>query len=64
MQKARETEDSNERASIYAEAVAIIDKDAPWVPVYVPNAYALANANLQGVTLDGEGLMNLHALHY
>ena len=64
LQKARETEDSNERASIYAEAVAIIDKDAPWVPVYVPNAYALANANLQGVTLDGEGLMNLHALHY
>lgn len=64
LQAARETSDSDQRTELYAKAVKIIAEESPWVPIYIPNTYVLANAKLQGVTLDGEGLIHLHKLHY
>ena len=64
LQQARESTDNTERSSLYAQAVEIIDTESPWVPVYVPTTYVLANAGLQGVALDGEGIIDIFALHY
>ncbi len=64
LQSARETSDSDKRVELYSQAVSIIDQAAPWVPIYVPNTYVLANSELKGVSLDGEGLIHLYKLHY
>ena len=60
----RATYDTAERESIYNEAVTILADEAPWCPLYIPSAFCLTNANLQGVELSGESIINMWNLHY
>lgn len=60
----RSTYDEEERVSIYNEAVAILADEAPWCPLYIPSAFCLTNANLQGVEVNGESIINMQNLHY
>ena len=60
----RATYDTAERESIYNEAVTILADEAPWCPLYIPSAFCLTNANLQGVELSGESIINMWQLHY
>ena len=50
--------------SIYEECVTLLADEAPWCPLYIPSAFALTNANLQGVELSGESIINMWNLHY
>ncbi len=60
----RSTYDEEERVRIYNEAVAILADEAPWCPLYIPSAFCLTNANLQGVEVNGESIINMQNLHY
>lgn len=60
----RATYDEAERVSIYNEAVTLLADEAPWCPLYIPSAFCLTNANLQGVELSGESIINMWNLHY
>lgn len=60
----RSTYDEAERVSIYEECVTLLADEAPWCPLYIPSAFALTNANLQGVELSGESIINMWNLHY
>lgn len=62
--KGRATYDDAERKGYYEEAVKILADEAPWCPLYVPSAFCLTNANLQGVEVGGESILNVWRLHY
>lgn len=64
LEEARNTYDTEERVSLYNEAVTMIDQDAAWAPLYIADVFGLTRADLQGVVLDGEGLIDFWALHY
>lgn len=64
LDEARGTYDNDTRKGLYEKAVAKLAEDAPWCPLYIPDVFALTRADLQGVALDGEGIINLYALHY
>jgi len=56
--------DEDERNELYKQAVAIINEEAPWTPLFVKNAMGLARADLQGVVLSPETVRNFWTLHY
>ena len=60
----RSTYDEAERVSIYEDCVTLLADEAPWCPLYIPSAFALTNADLQGVELSGESIINMWNLHY
>ena len=62
--KARSTYDDAERESYYNEAVTFLADEAPWCPLYVPSAFCLTRADLQGVELSGESIIEMWQLHY
>ena len=64
LQAARSTSVTEERAELYAQVQEQILADAAWAPCFVGNTYVLAHAGLQGVQLDGEGMINLQDLTY
>lgn len=63
-EKARSTYDEEERVKYYNECVEILAEEAPWCPLYIPSSLALTRADLQGVELGGETLLNIYKLHY
>ena len=63
-EKGRSTYDEAERKGYYEECVKILAEAAPWCPMYTGKTFALTRADLQGVQLDGECIINLHRLHY
>ena len=62
--KARNTYDDAEREGYYNEAVTFLADEAPWCPLYVPSAFCLTRADLQGVELGGESIVEMWQLHY
>lgn len=62
--KARSTYDTEERIGYYNECVELLAEEAPWCPLYIASAFSLTRADLQGVELSGESIINLQKLHY
>jgi len=60
----RSTYDTEVRAKAYADAVAHLGEHAVWCPLYIPDAFVLTRADLQGVVQDGESIIQLYRLHY
>ena len=58
------TYDMDARIAAYEEAQAIIMEDAPWVPLYVGESYALTTKDLQGVVVGTDGIYMPWRLHY
>lgn len=56
--------DDAKREEIYNEIYETLNIDAPWVPLYVDNIIVAANKELQGVTLNAQGLIDVYKLHY
>ena len=62
--KGRGSYDVAERTAAYEEAVTLLAKEAAWTPLYIPSLLVLTTAELQGVELSGEYILNLQNLHY
>ena len=62
--KAQNTYDEKVREEAYQECVKILADKAPWCPIYIPDSFVLARADLQGVHQDGESIILLNQLHY
>ncbi|MBQ4425119.1 MAG: ABC transporter substrate-binding protein [Lachnospiraceae bacterium] len=60
----RGTYDTTVRAKAYADAVAHLCEHCVWCPLYIPDAFVLTRADLQGVVQDGESIIQLFRLHY
>ncbi len=61
---AQNSYDTDVRVKAYKESVELLAEAAPWCPIYIPNSFCLTRIDLQGVTLDGESLIDLYKLHY
>lgn len=61
---AQNSYDTDTRVKAYKESVEILAEAAPWCPIYIQNSFCLARADLQGVSLDGESLIDIYQLHY
>lgn len=62
--KARATYDTEERTGYYKECVDLLADEAPWCPLYIASAFCLTRADLQGVEVGGESIVNMQNLHY
>lgn len=61
---ARHTYDTNARIKLYEESVKILADENPWACILVPTAFCLTTADLKGVELSGESIINFYKLHY
>ena len=62
--RGRSTYDVAERTAAYEEAVTLLANEAAWTPLYTPSVLVLTTADLKGVELSGEYILNLQNLHY
>ena len=58
------SENVEDRIPYYEQWQEILCEANPWVPLYVGELFALANADLQGVQLNTEQCYNFYDLHY
>lgn len=56
--------DENERIAVYQQWQQILCEDCPWIPLYVNEQRALANADLKGVEMSCIMPINLYNLTY